>query len=202
MQSRRLTRQESRLVTRAALVKAAEEVFLNEGFEHASVERITEAAGFSRGAFYSNFRDKEELALAVIEKRCQELAQALRKLHRISDSIERRAAIRVWFLKQCRETAWIALRLEFNRRARGKPQVARWLAELCRQEIRTCADPLVQEYTSGSVSAEIPAVALLAVCHGLGSMGLEFEPELDRLRDAAATLVLERLLSAESRMED
>lgn len=66
MERKRLTRYESRLMTQKMLIDAAEEVFLRQGFEKASVEQITEAAGFSRGAFYSNLIDKDDLALAVL----------------------------------------------------------------------------------------------------------------------------------------
>lgn len=194
MRHRRLTRDESRLITRAALIEAAEEVFLRDGFEHASVEHITDAAGFSRGAFYSNFRDKDELALAVIEKRRKELAQALRGLQRIASPEEQRAAVREWFLKQCRQTEWISLRLEFNRRAQRNPELARLLAELCRQEIQTCAGPVGRSFSSEGSASEVSAAALIAACHGLGSMGLRGAPDLEQIRDAAATLVLERLL--------
>ena len=196
MRNRRLTRQESRLITRAALIDAAEKVFLREGFEYASVEQITEEAGFSRGAFYSNFSDKDELALAVIDKRRREVARALRTLQRLSDPVQRRAAIRDWFSKQCRQTDWISLRLEFSRRARRNPALERLLAELCRQEIQTCAGPVAQSFYSNGSVPEVSAVALLAACHGLGSMGLHAAPDLDRLCDAAATLIFERLLEA------
>ena len=133
---RRLTRQESRLVTRAKLVDAAEKVFLREGFEHASVEQITEAAGFSRGAFYSNFNDKDDLALAVIDKRRRDVAKALKTFQRISDPEQQRAALRNWFSKQWQERDWIALQVEFNRRATRNPVLEARLAELCRQESR------------------------------------------------------------------
>ena len=196
MRQRRLTRQESRLITRAAIVDAAEEVFLRDGFEHASVEQITETAGFSRGAFYSNFSDKDELALAVIDKRRREVARALRALQRISDPVMHRAAIRDWFSKQCRQTDWISLRLEFGRRAQRNPALERLLAELCRQEIQTCAGPVAQSLSSKGSVPEVSAVALMAACHGLGSMGLHAAPDLDRLCDAAATLIFERLLAA------
>ena len=196
MRQRRLTRQESRLITRAAIVDAAEEVFLREGFEHASVEQITETAGFSRGAFYSNFSDKDELALAVIDKRRREVARALRALQRISDPVMHRAAIRDCFSKQCRQTDWISLRLEFGRRAQRNPALERLLAELCQQEIQTCAGPVAQSLSSNGSVPEVSAVALMAACHGLGSMGLHAAPDLDRLYDAAATLIFERLLAA------
>ena len=44
-------------------------VFAEHGVEGASVEEICEAAGFTRGAFYSNFADKSALVLAMIQQR-------------------------------------------------------------------------------------------------------------------------------------
>lgn len=115
MERKRLTRQESRLVTQAILIDAAEEMFLREGLEHTSVEQITEAAGFSRGAFYSNFSDKDDLALAVIDQWRRHVVAALKTFQRISDPAGQRAAIRDWFAEQCRQRNWIALRAEFSR---------------------------------------------------------------------------------------
>lgn len=53
--------------TRARLMVAARGVFAERGIPGASVEEICEAAGFTRGAFYSNFSDKSALVLAMIE---------------------------------------------------------------------------------------------------------------------------------------
>jgi AcrR family transcriptional regulator len=52
--------------TRKRLFEAAAEVFAEQGIGGASVEAITTAAGFTRGAFYSNFADKEELVTAIL----------------------------------------------------------------------------------------------------------------------------------------
>lgn len=53
--------------TRNRLLDAAVEVFAERGVEGATVELICERAGFSRGAFYSNFSTKEELLFAAAE---------------------------------------------------------------------------------------------------------------------------------------
>ena len=66
---KRLTREESKEVTRMRLIEAAERLFIRRGFDNASVEEISEVAGYSRGAFYSNFDDKEQVFLAVIDRR-------------------------------------------------------------------------------------------------------------------------------------
>jgi AcrR family transcriptional regulator len=45
-------------------LEAAAIAFARQGFAGAAVEQIAESAGFSRGAFYSNFKRKDELFLA------------------------------------------------------------------------------------------------------------------------------------------
>jgi AcrR family transcriptional regulator len=65
----RLTRTERRAQTRQALVDAAASVFIERGFAGSSVEAIAEEAGFTRGAFYSNFRSKEELFAELLQQR-------------------------------------------------------------------------------------------------------------------------------------
>ncbi len=60
---RRVTRRRSE--TRARLLAGAREVIAEQGVHGASVEDICDRAGFTRGAFYSNFSDKDELVLAL-----------------------------------------------------------------------------------------------------------------------------------------
>ena len=53
--------------TRDKLFEAAARVFEEQGINAASIETITSAAGFTRGAFYSNFASKDELIVAMLE---------------------------------------------------------------------------------------------------------------------------------------
>ncbi len=53
--------------TRDKLFEAAARVFEEQGIGGVSIEAIAAAAGFSRGAFYSNFKSKDELIIAMIE---------------------------------------------------------------------------------------------------------------------------------------
>jgi AcrR family transcriptional regulator len=66
--AKRLTRAEKQAQTRQALLDAAREVFVRRGFGAASVEAISAEAGFSRGAFYSNFDSKEELFVELLDQ--------------------------------------------------------------------------------------------------------------------------------------
>jgi AcrR family transcriptional regulator len=53
--------------TREKLFEAAARVFEEQGIGGASIEAIAAAAGFTRGAFYSNFDSKDELIIAMLE---------------------------------------------------------------------------------------------------------------------------------------
>jgi len=53
--------------TRGKLYEAAASVFEEQGIGGASIEAIAAAAGFTRGAFYSNFKSKDELIIAMLE---------------------------------------------------------------------------------------------------------------------------------------
>jgi len=53
--------------TRDKLFEAAARVFEEQGINAASIEAIAAAAGFTRGAFYSNFTSKDELIVAMLE---------------------------------------------------------------------------------------------------------------------------------------
>src|SRR3954454_8275090 len=72
----RITRSERRAQTRAALLDAAARVFVERGFAGASVEAIAAEAGYTRGAFYSNFETKEECFAVLLQERGFELARS------------------------------------------------------------------------------------------------------------------------------
>lgn len=79
----------SRENTRARLLDAAEAVFAEIGLDAASVETVCERAGFTRGAFYSNFASKDELFLALVERssrqKLDEVADRVRALDRTAE---------------------------------------------------------------------------------------------------------------------
>ncbi|MGI5441355.1 TetR/AcrR family transcriptional regulator [Streptomyces shenzhenensis] len=69
----RVTRR--RVRTRARLLDAAFTVFAAKGFGRVSIEEVCEAAGFSRGAFYSNFATLDELFFALYRERADLIAE-------------------------------------------------------------------------------------------------------------------------------
>jgi AcrR family transcriptional regulator len=65
----RLTRKQQQADTRSRLLKSAARVFCRKGLERGSIDEVAEDAGFTKGAFYANFRSKQELFLAMLDER-------------------------------------------------------------------------------------------------------------------------------------
>src|SRR5271166_333357 len=195
---KRLTRQESKEVTRMRLIEAAEKVFIRKGFDNASVEEISETAGYSRGAFYSNFDDKEQVFVAVIDRRRPKVQKVLDDMfQQITEPAARMAAVRERFSNQWRLKDFIALRMEFSRRGMRDRSVRKHLAELRQQELETYAAS-VGRYLSATDEVpgdrpEIVALVLLAVAHGLGSLAIDVEPDLEQMYTEASKLVFDRM---------
>jgi AcrR family transcriptional regulator len=89
MKRQRLTREQSKDQTRLRLLDAAQAIFMKKGFVAASVEDIAEAAGYTRGAFYSNFDSKPELFLELLRRDHEEMRAALESI--FEDGLTREA---------------------------------------------------------------------------------------------------------------
>ncbi len=70
-------RAESAAETREALLKAGAALFARKGLDGPSLDAICERAGFTRGAFYVHFRDRDDFLVAVMEREGMPVLDAL-----------------------------------------------------------------------------------------------------------------------------
>jgi len=195
---RRLTRQERRDVTRMRLIEAAERLFIRKGFDDASVDEISEAAGYSRGAFYSNFEGKDEIFLAVIDGRRHDTRKALDNIFQQPPKPEERiAAFQSWFSNQWRLKDFIALQMEFTRRAMKDGSVRKRLDEMRREELETYTLSVSRFLaTTGGAPVDLPetvALVLWAISQGLGSFAMGTESEWEHRYTKAVKLAFDRM---------
>ena len=64
-----MTRRQKQAETRSSLLRSAAKLFCRHGLEGASVEDVSQDAGYTKGAFYSNFKSKEELFLVMLDEK-------------------------------------------------------------------------------------------------------------------------------------
>jgi AcrR family transcriptional regulator len=140
---KRVTRR--RAQTRERLLAAAFEVFAERGLGAATVEEVCERAGYTRGAFYSNFATMEELFFALYEQRANEmLARTRATISAVLDEAATtgvigddlvEAAVDGFLVNASRpyDRSWWLVTTEYLLHAARNPEAARRLGALRRQ---------------------------------------------------------------------
>lgn len=101
--------------TRRKLVTAGLRVFARDGFDAARIEDIAAEAGYTRGAFYANFKTKEDLFFALLEQEAVRRLTELRKILAACPSQESRMrAVREFYLQRVGDRQWVMVLLEFK----------------------------------------------------------------------------------------
>ncbi len=95
------------------MLAAAAEVFVQRGFGRASIEDVCEAAGFTRGAFYSNFASLDEMFLALAAQRGDLLIAQLTGALADGHADDLRELVSRVLAALTLDRDWIVLRTEF-----------------------------------------------------------------------------------------
>jgi AcrR family transcriptional regulator len=97
------------------LITAARKVFLRRGFQRATLEEIAQEAGYTKGAVYSNFTDKDALYLAVLDAHYQRRIEAYSGIMLEGEVFEDalREVSRFMAEADVREPDWLPLLSEF-----------------------------------------------------------------------------------------
>ena len=174
MATRPLTRAERREQTRDDLIAAADRAFVEGGFHATSLDQIANAAGYTKGAVYSNFASKEDLFFAVYERRA-EVSRAQMEELLASDpaaGIERLSADTSG--RHGRDDGWLAVFFEFWAHAIRHPELRGRFATIHRRVQIPVAGAL--ERIAAEQDTELPDDALrLAVAAGAMQIGLALE---------------------------
>jgi AcrR family transcriptional regulator len=169
----RMTRAERQAQTRQSLIEVAREMFLNDGYAATSLDKVAVAAGFSKGAVYSNFDGKEQLCMAVLDSiHAEQIKGVVDAFSTDTDLDGRIEAFVEWARKRLGQPRWTALEVEFGAAARHSPYVATELVKRHR-EIREAIAQLVTRVTAEAgikVDADQAATTLLSLGIGLGTL--------------------------------
>ena len=139
---------------RQQILDGARDCFTRYGYEGATVRRLEESTGLSRGAIFHHYRDKDALFLALAEQDAQRMAdvvaaqglvQVMRELLAHPDGDER---------------GWLGTRLEVSRRLRTDPEFQeRWRAHSAALTATTRAR-LERQAAAGAVRDDVPVPVL------------------------------------------
>ncbi|MEV5837260.1 TetR family transcriptional regulator [Nocardia sp. NPDC052112] len=163
----RMTRPESQARTRADLARTARDLFIADGMANTSLARVAEAAGYSKGAVYSNFRNKNELCLEVLELIHTEALAEITAVAELRGSAEDRiAALTEWARKRIDDVGFTQLEFELTLTGRDDPPLRDQIAANLAAVRSAIGDLLAGVAGSGS------AAFLADTAQAVFSMGL------------------------------
>ncbi|ENO85695.1 TetR/AcrR family transcriptional regulator [Thauera linaloolentis] len=170
---KRLSREESQLKTREDLIATATRLFTEKGYGGTSIRDIADQAGYSQGAFYSNYESKEALLLEMLRRHMQREAEKLIELvaQDPGNTEDVLAALEAWATTLDQDVNWSMLSIELQLHAQRSETFAIQYREVFQQHQQVLArwmDKLfVLNGRQTPASTQDIASAFMALAHGL-----------------------------------
>ena len=177
-----LQRQRRGIVTRSKLLRSARHIFARDGFEHARIEDIALRARKTRGAFYDNFKDKDDVFLAIFEEDAvRDLSELGARLLGLPTLAERIEALAIYLAELGVDQERMLLNVEFKLYAIRHPQKRKRIADLLRaMRLRTSIPEiprLLPQLAGKTTSAMLTECAAMSgIIDGL-TLNHLFDPE-------------------------
>jgi len=137
---------------RRQILDGARQCFARHGYEGATVRRMEEATGLSRGAIFHHFRDKDALFLALAQEEAQ----------RMADVVAAQGLVQVMreLLAHPEERDWLGTRLEVARRLRTDAEFRAGWAERAAEITAATRARLERQRAAGKVRDDVDAGVL------------------------------------------
>jgi AcrR family transcriptional regulator len=132
-----------RAETRARLLEAAFRVFAAKGYGQTRIDDVCAEAGYTRGAFYSNFRTLDELFFALYDERAAIIAAQVTEALATGGSAPIEPSIHAGIARTAAtlllDRDWLLVKTDFLLHAARHPEVATRLSEH-RTQLRTAIE--------------------------------------------------------------
>src|SRR6476659_9391368 len=137
---------------RRQILDGARRCFAEYGYDKATVRRLEQTIGLSRGAIFHHFRDKDSLFFELAREDAE----------RMADVATREGLIQVMreMLAAPDQFDWLATRLEIARKLRNDPVFHRGWTERSAELSAATMDPLAREEEAGRAGHDVPGEVL------------------------------------------
>lgn len=170
---KRLNREESQAQTRERLIQTARTLFVQQGFGGASIREIAEEAGYSQGAFYSNFPTKEAVLLELLRRHMEEEAVQLSSVLAVTEGRETDVLHRLgqWAKTLNADADWSLLAIELQLHANRSAAFAKEYVAVQKAHQAALGDLVARLFDRLGLVPPAPpnelAASFMALAHGL-----------------------------------
>jgi AcrR family transcriptional regulator len=159
---------------KALMKEAAFQLFAEKGYAATSIDDITKQAGYTKGAFYTHFNNKEEIFLQIMDERMLMLHQQIQEgITGKIDSTDTKELVNNIFnflLESTQNETWTSMYIEFIANSNRISEIQNKLSIMYRdwkELIKNMLDILVsKKQITPKISNEDLAVAIIALFDG------------------------------------
>lgn len=143
-------------------------MFFADGYSSTSLEKVADAAGYSKGAVYSNFRNKIELCTAVLDEVRAERIEEVMAIIALDTPELQLKAFDDWARRVVGDPGWTSLEVEFVSNTRRNEEVREALGDRLDSIVNLMAAGIDASGVDTRLPGHETALTLLALGAGLG----------------------------------
>lgn len=166
MEKNQLTQQQRKERTRTLLVLAAGKVFIEQGYHGASIDQIASFAGYTKGAVYFHFKNKQEILYAVIKYRSELILKRIENSDSSEDPLKslltetaQKELLGDWFDRD----KWVVLFLEYLLFLQRNPDARRAFRKLQEVERKKLVALIKSRYAAAKVKPPLNPVEIAQI---------------------------------------
>ncbi|MHA3050391.1 TetR/AcrR family transcriptional regulator [Acinetobacter sp. ANC 4639] len=186
MEHAKISRDEKQIQTRLNLINAGLHLISEQGYSAASIRNISKYAGYTQGAFYSNFSHKEEFLLTLMKSQFeQENAQLEKIMTQIdSDFSSLLEKLELWLTDFFQNDEWLKISIELQLYAAREESFAAEYQQVWQTHHEQIAKILIQLFSHNkqvdAEQLEAKILEIISLSYGLALQYMIFKDDLNK----------------------
>lgn len=160
---KKTSRAQSQAQTREQLMQAAEKLFSQFGLNGTSIDKIVAEAGFTKGAFYSNFASKEDLMLALLDRHKEQTFAQMHELINATKKEDLIGAIENWLKYSSGDKNWVLFNAELEINAARNPDFTDVYRQFMDVQYERLANSLDAIFAKLEIKLPMPSLELARI---------------------------------------
>lgn len=196
MEHTKISRDEKQIQTRLHLINAGLHLISEQGYSAVSIRNISKYAGYTQGAFYSNFSHKEEFLLTLMKSQFeQENAQLQKIMTQIdSDFSSLLEKLELWLTDFFQNDEWLKISIELQLYAAREESFATEYKQVWQTHHEQIAKILIQLFSHykqvDAEQLEAKILEIISLSYGLALQYMIFKDDLNKY----IQIIIQRLI--------
>lgn len=186
MEHAKISRDEKQIQTRLQLINAGLHLISEQGYSAVSIRNISKYAGYTQGAFYSNFSHKEEFLLTLMksqfEKESTQLEKIMRQIDSDFDSLLEK--LELWLTEFFQNDEWLKISIELQLYAAREESFAAEYKQVWQTHHEQIAKILIQLFSHDkqveAEQLEAKILEIISLSYGLALQYMIFKDDLNK----------------------